>query len=205
MQINNKFLLTPILMSFLLADLAAQNFYIAPTYSVAKPAGNTSDFIETTSFNGLGLDLRKLIEPNVSVGFYAGWNAFQQDLINQSISTDSTAFKNEKLMNSFPLLATVNLYFADDRVFIPFIGAGVGMIYVFQSLKDNLSTIESDKWHFGLAPEAGFVYLLGSVYSFISVKYYYAVPASNEIFNESLSQSYFAFNIGIAFVPLGNF
>ena len=205
MQIKNKFLLTPILISFLLVDLAAQDYYIALTYSVAKPAGNTSDFIESTSFTGLGLDVRKLIEPNISAGFFCGWNAFQEEIISQPVSPAELPAYEEKLMNAFPVFAAAHYYFSDEREFVPFVGLEIGIIYIFQSLKNNLSTTESDNWHFGLAPEAGFLYLLGSVYSFIALKYYYAVPASNEIFNESLSQSYFAFNIGIAFVPLGNF
>jgi len=204
-RIKDKFLLTFFMIAFLLADLSAQDFYIALTYSVAKPTGNTEDFIGRTSVTGLGLDIRKLIDPNVSVGFFSGWNAFSDEIQSQGVDSLSMLINQEKLMNSFPLFVTSHYYFSDDREFIPFIGLGIGIIYIFQSVKDNISTSESNNWHFGFAPEAGFVYLLGSVYAFIGMKYYYAAPVSNEIFNESLSQSYFAFNIGIAFVPLGNF
>jgi outer membrane protein W len=167
--------------------------------------GNTKDFIEQTSFTGLGFDVRKFIEPKISVGFYAGWNAFQEEITNQSVSQDSNLIYSEKLMNSFPLLATFNFYFTDDRIFIPFIGGGVGVIYVFQSLKQNSATTESNRWHFGFSPEAGFAYLLGDIYSFFSLKYYYAAPAGNQIYDQSLSQTYFSLNIGIAFSSRGNF
>jgi len=204
-----------ILLSFMLSvNLFAQELLTGLTYSISIPTGETSDFISNTSFKGLSIDLRKFISHNASIGFLVGWSTFEEET-NETISTSvgDVSGEQNRLINSFPVMITTDYYFGEGREFRPFIGIGVGMYYFYHQLEHILgntlestdSNLESSKWHFGIAPEGGFVYLLESVYLFVNVRYNYAFSAENEFTKISTSQSYLTFNIGFAFTPITYF
>ena len=200
--------LESIIILFLLLNtsLFAQDFLTGLTYSISVPTGSTGEYVSKTSFKGLSIDLRKFFSYNASVGFLIGWSAFEEET-SETISTyvgDVTGEQN-RLINSFPVLITTHFYLGEGREFRPFIGIGVGMYYFYQQLEQMDDNLESNKWHFGVAPEAGFVYLLESVYTFVNVRYNYAFSAENEITGISTSQSYLTFNIGFAFTPITYF
>jgi outer membrane protein W len=195
-----------ILFIVLSVNLSAQDLLTGLTYSISVPAGETRGFIAKTSFKGLSIDLRKFFSHNTSIGFLVGWSAFEEET-NTTISTSIGDISGEqsRLINAFPVMITTHYYLGEGREFRSFIGIGAGMYYFYHQLEQVEENLESDKWHFGIAPEAGFVYLLESVYAFINVRYNYAFSAENEITKISTSQSYLAFNIGFAFTPLTYF
>ena len=195
-----------ILFLLLSVNLFAQDFLTGLTYSISIPTGNTSDFISNTSFKGLSIDLRKFFSYNASIGFLVGWSAFEEET-NKTISTihGDVSGEQSRLINSFPVMITTHYYLGEGREFRPFIGIGVGMYYFYHQLELPDDNLESNKWHFGVAPEAGFVYLLESIYAFVNVRYNYAFSAENEITKISTAQSYLTFNIGFAFTPLTYF
>ena len=195
-----------ILCLLLSVNLFAQDFLTGLTYSISVPTGETSDFISNTSFKGLSIDLRKFFSHNASIGFLVGWSTFEEET-NETISTivGDVSGAQSRLINSFPVMITTDYYFGEGREFRPFIGIGVGMYYFYQQLKQVGENLESNKWHFGVAPEVGFVYLLESVYALVNVRYNYAFSAENEITKISTAQSYLTFNIGFAFIPLTYF
>lgn len=195
-----------ILFLLLSVNLFAQDLLTGLTYSISIPTGNTSDFISETSFKGLSIDLRKFFSYNASIGFLVGWSAFEEET-NNTIPTyigDVTG-EQSRLINSFPVMITTHFYLGEGREFRPFIGIGVGMYYFYHQLEQVEQNLESSKWHFGIAPEAGFVYLLESIYAFVNVRYNYAFSTENEITKISTSQSYLTFNIGFAFTPITYF
>jgi len=191
-------------------SLHAQDLLTGLTYSISMPTGETRDFTAKTSFKGLSIDLRKFISYNASVGFLVGWSAFEEET-NKTISTSIGDISGEqsRLINAFPIMITTHYYLGEGTEFRPFVGIGAGMYYFYHQLEHTLEigdgNLESNKWHFGIAPEAGFVYLLGSIYAFVNVRYNYAFSAENEITQISTSQSYVAFNIGFAFTPVTYF
>jgi outer membrane protein W len=200
-----------ILFLLLSVNLFAQDFLTGLTYSISIPTGNTSEYISKTSFAGLSIDLRKFYSHNASVGFLIGWSAFEEET-SETISryVGDISGEQSRLINSFPVMITTHYYLGEGRAFRPFIGIGVGMYYFYHQLEHILgntlestdSNLESNKWHFGVAPEVGFVYLLESVYAFVNVRYNYAFSAENEITKISTAQSYLTFNIGFAYTPL---
>ena len=195
-----------ILFLLLSVNLFAQDFLTGLTYSISVPTGETSDFINSTSFKGLSIDLRKFFSHNASVGFLIGWSTFEEET-NETISTSvgDVSGEQNRLINSFPVMITTDYYFGEGREFKPFIGIGVGMYYIYHQLEQVEQNLESNKWHFGVAPEVGFAYLLESVYAFVNVRYNYAFGVENEITKISTAQSYLTFNIGFAFIPLTYF
>ena len=200
--------LKSIIILFLLlnVNLFAQDLLTGLTYSISVPTGKTSEYVSKTSFKGLSIDLRKFFSYNASVGFLVGWSAFEEET-NKTFSTihgDITG-EQSRLINSFPVLITTHYYLGEGREFRAFIGIGVGMYYFYHQLEQVEQNLESSKWHFGVAPEVGFVYLLESVYAFLNVRYNYAFSAENEFTKISTSQSYLTFNIGFAFTPITYF
>jgi outer membrane protein W len=196
-----------IIISLLLSiNLFAQDLLTGLTYSISVPTGETRDFTAKTSFKGLSIDLRKFVSHNASIGFLIGWSAFEEET-DKTISTSIGDISGDqsRLTNAFPIMLTTHYYMGEGTEFRPFIGIGAGMYYLYNQLEQVDENLESNKWHFGLAPEAGFVYLLGSIYAFVNVRYNYAFGAENEITNNSTSQSYIAFNIGFAFTPVTYF
>lgn len=189
---------------FLSSSLFAQDLLTGFTYTIAVPTGDTKNFIDQTSFKGLRLDLRKFLSHYTSVGFLAGWSAFEKTIPEQR-SDEGFQTTQDMLINAFPVMVIAHYYLGEGREFRPFIGIGVGGLYVFQSKEVESGTQESSVWHFGIAPETGFAYLLGSVYALINVRYNYGFSAQNQITGKSTAQSYFAFNIGLAFTPLTYF
>ena len=197
---------TLLLFILLSLNLFAQDLLTGLTYSISVPTGETSDFISKTSFKGLSIDLRKFISHDVSIGFLAGWSAFEENT-NQIISTSigDVSGEQDRLINAFPVMITAHYYFGEGTQFRPFVGIGVGTYYFYHQLEQAQEDLESFKWHLGVAPEAGFVYLLESVYAFVNVRYNYAFSAENTITKISTSQSYLTFNLGFAFTPLTYF
>ena len=187
-------------------NLFAQDLLTGLTYSISVPTGETRDFTAKTSFKGLSIDLRKFISYNASIGFLVGYSAFEEET-NRTISTSIGDISGDqsRLINAFPIMITTHYYLGEGTEFRPFIGIGAGMYYFYHQLEQADENLESNKWHFGIAPEAGFVYLLGSIYAFVNVRYNYAFSAENEITRISTSQSYAAFNIGFAFTPVTYF
>jgi len=183
--------------------LFAQDLLTGITYTIGVPTGETKNFIDETSFKGLSIDLRKFISHYTSIGLLVGWNGFEKNIPERR--SDGTETTQEQLSNTFPVMVTAHYYFGEGTEFRPFVGIGAGGLYVFQSSEIETGTIESSVWHFGIAPEAGFAYLLGSVYALVNVRYNYGFSAQNQITGNSSAQSYFAFNIGLAFTPLTYF
>jgi hypothetical protein len=184
----------------------SQDLYVILTYGVSIPIADTKEFIEKPSFIGFGLDIRKLVSQDISIGFYTGWNAFEENT-DRPISSNNAIIDTtqDRLINAFPIYFNTHYYLSEDEDFIPFVGLGIGMIFFFHQVEFGSERIESNKWHFGFAPEAGFVYLLGSVYAFANVKYNFAFSAMNEITGISTPQSYFGVNVGFAFTPMSSF
>ena len=48
-------------------------------YSMGFATGDMGDFIDKPSFRGFTIDYRRLVQPNVGVGFEAGWNVFYSE------------------------------------------------------------------------------------------------------------------------------
>lgn len=197
-----KLFLISTLSLLLFVTSGAQDLYVILTYSASIPTADTKEFIEKPGFIGFGLDVHKLIQRDISVGFYTGWNAFEKQTdqpikINDEI-VDTT---QNRLINAFPVFFTTHYYIGDNEKFIPFVGLGLGAVYFFHHVEFGGERLESNRWRIAFAPEAGFVYLLSSVYAFINVKYDFAFSGKNQITNQSNPESY----LEIAFTPMGNF
>ena len=165
-----------------------QQTFSGISYQIAFPFSDTKTFTNAVSFRGVGLDYRKEVEPQTSVGISASWNVFHEvtdEMINLSelgvegnLAADISGNQN-RIINTFPFLLTAHRYFdSDDDGGVPYIGFGVGASYRKSRLEIGTVAVTENKWHFTLAPEIGFGFETGyDTYLGISVKYNYLFAA----------------------------
>ena len=175
------------------------------TYTISAPAGDTKDFIDSTSFRGVEFNYRHFVGDRVSIGGSVGWNVFDQkrtELV--SIRTDDfngditgTQFRD---INSFPFMATAHYYIGDTDGTHVYFGGRAGVYYVKQRLEIGTVAFDVDGWQFGVAPEVGLIAPLGYSTRFIA-NVQYNLPFSSGTFlgGESRSWQSIVFNVGVAF------
>jgi outer membrane protein W len=190
-------------LAFFLVSLSAgelnaqsQEWWTAITYQGGLPAGDTKEFTDEFSWRGLGLEGRTMVRPNVSVGGFVGWNTFtgEEDGTVSLGGADVSGFQS-RFVNAVPLLVTAHFYSNSSRRdgMMPYLGAGIGTYWIENRLELGQTALTTDNWHFGLAPEIGFLFPMeGQLIGKLSAKYNYAFEAGG------ITHSYWTFGIGIA-------
>jgi outer membrane protein len=169
-------------------------------YSIGFPVGDMSDYIEQTSFRGISLDFRKMIQPTVGVGFSIGWNVFYEEkaYATYTLDNESISGKQYRYSNQVPMMISPAYFFRPDEDKTPFLGLGIGTMYTRRNTDMNLYTYEQEAWNFLLQPELGFQFSIDDATALsISAKYNYGFKAGNEL---DTPQSYFALTVGFAFI-----
>ena len=167
-------------------------------YSMGFATGDMGDFIDKPSFRGFTIDYRRLVQPNVGVGFEAGWNVFYSEesyavYTQENVSLGGRQFRYQ---NQVPLFIAADYYFHPDETINPFVGLGLGTMYSRRNTDMGQYTLEEDAWNFALRPEVGLIYDINPEFGFsLTGKYYYGFEAGD--LNEPMS--YFALNIGFVF------
>jgi len=170
------------------------------SYSIGIPVGDLSDFIGQPSWRGVVLDFRKMINPNIGVGFSAGWNVFYEEMDRDTYTIDNISLtgKQFRYSNHIPLYVNPTYYLKPGDSMNPFFSLGIGTIYTLRNTDMNLYTYEQEAWNFALAPEVGLQYALegsGAALS-VSAKFNYGFQ-SGEI---NSAQSFVTINLGFAFI-----
>jgi outer membrane protein len=169
------------------------------SYSMGFATGDLGDFISKPSFRGVTFDYRKMVQPNVGVGFNLGWNVFYEALDYDTYTIDNASLsgKQYRYSNHFPILFAADYFLKPGEAFNPFIGLGAGTIYTRRNTDMNLYTIEREAWHFALQPQIGFMYTVNDMAAFtVTGKYNYGF-ASDDLGDP---QSYFSLNLGFSFL-----
>ncbi len=165
-----------IVLIFCLTGLMAQArtpYFTGLSYQISFPAGNTYDFINSTSFAGAGIEGHRFLGPSVSTGFSMDWNYF---------------YKDNRRIHAFPALFNVRVYLGQNWNLKPFLGFGIGTYY----LNTHALGYWTHTWHFGLSPEFGFaIRRFRNFGMMFSARYHYAF-ASGSISD----QSYWTIKIG---------
>ena len=188
----------------------AQEFITDITWNMAFQNSKLKEYISDNSFKGVGLEGRRFLEKNISVGLKFGWNIFDQR-VDKPIEIDGENYGGTisgtqvRHINSFPLMANIHYYYGKRRNFRLFAGLNTGMYYIVQRLDLGVWRLESSNWHFGLAPEVGFLIPFGGGDSQLIVtgRYNYAFDAGTSLGGkEDNYYSYWGINIGFAFSNL---
>lgn len=173
----------------------AQGVY-SLSYTASFSAGEMNDFIENTSFRGLSFDARFLLSENLSIGAYTNWTTFYEKMPNEIYSDETISISGiqYRYINSFPIMFNTHYYknLTDNGLQI-YTGVGIGTYYINQVTEMGLWQVEDKVWHFGFAPELGFLVPAGPIDLNLSLKWNYALKAK-----DSIDYSWFGLNVGIA-------
>jgi hypothetical protein len=168
------------------------------TYSMSVPAVGTDDYISAGSFRGANYEGYYALRPKFALAWLLGWNVFNSELRNETyVDNNLTITGNQfRYQNVFPMLVRGLYLFGEPKGTRPFAGAGIGVIYNMRRTDIGLYSLETDAWHFTMAPELGIMIPVGDALINTSVRYTYSVKA-----RDLGQQSYFSINLGIMIVP----
>ena len=164
------------------------------TYNMAVPMGETKDMVGKYSFRGIGIEGRKFIDNNFSMGGSVGWNVFyeKQDKMtteHDNITLTGTHFNT---INAFPFYVNASYYLNEGSYVRPYLGMNVGAIYTLYRKDIGLYRFEEKPLKFGIAPEIGILFETYSGSSFtINFKYNYGAETS-----DTDPLSYLGINVG---------
>jgi hypothetical protein len=168
------------------------------TYDVSVPTGETREFISATSVLGFGLDGRQMRGANFSVGLSFHWNTFHEKGMswNETEQGLSVAIEDPQ-MEAFPILLSGHYYFGDPaQNFHLFLGGNIGTYFIISRQTEAGKRYVNKAWHFGLAPDAGFMIdFISDIRMMLSVRYNHAFRTGS-----SPKQSYFSIIIGFVSV-----
>ncbi|MFD2202956.1 outer membrane beta-barrel protein [Shivajiella indica] len=184
---------------FVAVSSATAQSYSTFSYSVGIPTSDLGDFISKTSWRGVTYDYRKLVQPNIGVGFTVGWNVFYEEKGSATYTIDNRSLtgKQWRYSNNFPLLVAADYYIKPGEDLNPFVGLGLGTLYTNRTTDMGIYRLERDAWSFAFQPEVGIKYSINYYAGLnLSLKYFYGLQAGD--FNGD--QSYLAFNIGYVFM-----
>lgn len=192
--------LTVILLTLLPLAGWAQRNYGTISYNIALPMGNTKDFVENTSFRGVGVDYSLFLTPSISVGGAVSWNVFNSDQGQVTETYGDVTYTG----NRFNYYNAVPIYLLPRYFFIPpgessfslYGGVGIGAMYAIQTFDLGGIRSETTDWHFALAPELGGIFKLPFTAGLnVNVRY-------NNGFNSSdlPATNYLGVNVGLVFM-----
>ncbi|HMQ69864.1 MAG TPA: hypothetical protein PKA90_12880 [Ignavibacteria bacterium] len=173
-------------------------------YNMSFPVGRTSDFIKDPSFAGVSFDGKQFISNKTAIGLLFGWNVFnkQNDGL-QTFPNGAIYGSTASYVNALPFLASATYFPNTSRnAKTKFYMTGyVGAYDILTQLELGVSTLESNNWHFGLAPEIGVYYQAGRTTNLtLSVRYNYAFSSGDALNgDDSNEQSWINVNLGIGY------
>ncbi|HEY7751926.1 MAG TPA: hypothetical protein VH917_06505 [Ignavibacteriaceae bacterium] len=184
----------------------AQKWYGAATYQVSMPFGDTKEFTDEISWLGWGLEYRSTMDKNSTLGVMFGWNVFHER------TSETAQFEGEipgaisgtqdRYINSFPIMASAHYYFLEKGSPRPFVGLNAGGAYTMQRFAIGVSLIDTDRWVWGVAPEAGVIFPVDREFGImLNARYNYYFPVEGPL-GRDISHNYLG--IGIGFIWLSN-
>jgi len=181
-------------------NLYSQGSFIM-SYPIGFPMGNLHDYISKTSYRGINLEFLKTAKPGVSVGLETGWNVFYEKADKQPYTdgTKTITGISYRYTNAVPILAESKWYpMHETKTTNPYVGIGVGTLFVSRSTDFGLYRITTDSWQFCVRPEAGVLFSIEpGLKAMLGAKYY---PGFNT--SKLDGQGFLSINVGFVFSSL---
>jgi hypothetical protein len=194
-------LLIVVFSGFVVQSNAQKGVSFIASYPISFPMGNLSDYVGKTSFRGISFEVNMVQDEKVEYGLETSWHVFYQKEDTKVYTDGTVSIKGAQFryINSVPLLAQGRWTFRDEKEqkkFAPFVGAGIGTLYVNQATDFGLYRITKEAWQFCLRPELGLLFKNSNSVpgGFVSVRYYAGFNS-----DELDAQSYLSLNIGFRF------
>ncbi len=190
---TNRYILTLIILASSLQIVSSQGRF-GITYSTALPLGETAELAGEFSFRGAGFEGRWAIGSSFDIGFNASWNVFYEAESGSFTEGATTLTGTQyRYVNAYPVMFMAYKSFGSSETFQPYIGLGVGAIKADHRKEMGLWYVDSNNWHFGVAPEIGAVIpTLRSFDFLLSLRFNYGAKVK-----DSPSVSYLSLNLGL--------
>ncbi len=192
------FILSAFLVIVLAATANAQSL-TTTSYSLGLATGDLGDYASNFSGRGITFDYRKMVQPNIGVGFYTGWNVFYDERPYDTyvLENKSLSGKQYRYVNSFPIMLAADYFLKSGEDFNPYLGLGVGTIYTERATDMGIYRFDQEAWSLAFTPQIGFLYSVNR-YSGVNVSVKYNMGLAAGDFDAT--QSYLSFNIGYVFM-----
>ena len=177
-------------------QLKAQESLFSIQYSMGFGMGDLKEFNESASFRGMSFEYRYMMQPAIGVGFETGYNLFYDrlDYATYTQGTESISGVQYRYTHAVPVLAAIDYYLKPDTKINPFVGLGLGTIYVYRDVDMGMFTLEDDDWQFALRPQVGTVISMQSFDFMLAAKYMMGFKT-----DDMAANNYFTLNVGIIF------
>jgi len=156
--------------------------------------GTINNYITSTSVRGATFEYKLYPQPNISIGLDAGWNHFyeRRALDTYTSGTLSLTGVQYRYANAIPIYLTTSYYLSPGESINPFIGVGVGTIYMDRYTDMGIYRVTEEEWHFALKPEVGVLVSLNPEMDLILAMRFNNAFATSD----TMEQNYLAFNVG---------
>ncbi len=199
-----------VILILLLALASAANagdLMYAFTYELAKPSGDTGDFIDKLSPMGGGFEIRgfnnKPFPSGLSFSSSVHFNYFTEDVsynlpgAKALVMTDD--YTETRKLSVIPVLVHSDYHFTlikDEPPAVPYLGLAVGGYWIKTESEIGGETTDCSSWHFGLAPEGGVMIPVSpEALVIIGVRYNYAFDS------EHPGQEFWTLSLGAVYNP----
>ncbi len=199
-----KTLLSALIIAGFAMNTNAQTSYWTFSWPISMGIGSTNEYIAKTSFRGISITGESFLTDNISVGGEWSWEVFDEikrDLPPRELDVDGAKGNisgvEYRFLNTIPIFVNSHYYLGENGALRPYIGMGIGTVYVDQRTDIGFVTIPSKTWRLGVQPEVGVFIPFGLTGTGVSLKakYRYATKASDV---EALNM--FSFGIGFGFM-----
>ena len=156
--------------------------------------GTVNNFITSTSLRGATFEYKIYPDPSFSIGLDAGWNHFYERRAYDTYTNGTSSFSGVQFRyaDAVPIYASFNYYFSPGNKINPFLGVGLGTIYLSRYVDMGIFRVTEDEWHFGVKPEGGaLVNLSPDMDMILSLRYNKAFATQ-----DTDDQSFMTFNVG---------
>ncbi|HRH69464.1 MAG TPA: hypothetical protein PLB89_08170 [Flavobacteriales bacterium] len=175
----------------------AQDDFMMVNYQVGFPMGELQSYIEKTSWRGINIGYRHLIDGEIAVGVDLSTQVFyeQKDYDTYTRGTASLTGTQYRYSWNTPMTAHIDYVLGEGKDLRPFIGMGLGALYSYRVTDFGLYRITQDPWQFIMVPEVGVTYYMSAGSAlFVSAKYNAAFDSK-----DMGGQSYIGLNVGVLF------
>ena len=171
------------------------------TYPIGFAMGDHHDYTSKTSWRGINMEFLHHAKPGVAVGLETGWNVFYEKVDRGSYKDGNATVTGVqyRYTNAVPILVESKWYpISDKKMSNPYVGVGVGTLFVSRSTDFGLYRIQNEAWQFCLRPEAGVLFNIEpGLKALLGVKYYAGFNT-----DDLDGQSYLTINVGFVFSSL---
>jgi hypothetical protein len=192
-----RFLVATVLLAALLAAVPAARaqWFRGLAYEPAVPTGDLRDFSDDSfSWRGMGLDGRRWMRDDISVGVSVSWNVFHSRFDDQVFSQPGQDVYGTQLrdVNIVPIYVNAHYYTGQPHGWRWFLGLNLGTMYADYRLDMGLYNYREENWHLALAPEVGLKFPYTMLLGYVSLRWNngFAAGDVDEI-------SYFAIRVGV--------